>query len=121
MPPSPVTYFQLRLNLCTADDKEIYDHLQKIPGRQRSTTVKVALLAYFRGRGAGTQERRPRPKLKPHDRPPAAQFAQEEQITEKPSPQAATPASTIETGLTQETTRTSEVEEKEKGLLGLLQ
>jgi hypothetical protein len=47
--PNLVTYLHVRLNLNIAEDAEIYRNLTKLPEGERSRTVRVALLTYFKG------------------------------------------------------------------------
>lgn len=72
--PNLVSFLHVRLNLNVAEDAEIYRNLTKLPEGERSRTVRVALLAYFKGE-ITVRERRntKRPKIRQvqsHNREP---------------------------------------------------
>lgn len=55
--PNLVSFLHVRLNLNVAEDAEIYRNLTKLPEGERSRTIRVALLAYFKGEITGGERR----------------------------------------------------------------
>ncbi len=51
--PNLVAYLHVRLNLNIAEDAEIHRNITRLPEGERSRTIRVALLAYFKGESAG--------------------------------------------------------------------
>jgi len=62
--PNLVTYLHVRLNLNIAEDAEIYTNLTKLPEGERSKTVRVALLTYFKGEITAGERRTKRTKIR---------------------------------------------------------
>ncbi len=68
--PNLVTYLHVRLNLNIAEDAEIYGNLTKLPEGERSRTVRVALLTYFKGEITAEKRRTKRTKIRQDESKP---------------------------------------------------
>ncbi len=62
--PNLVTYLHVRLNLNIAEDAEIYRNITELPEGERSRTVRVALLTYFKGKITTGERRTKRTKIR---------------------------------------------------------